>query len=334
MLKFGFGGVPSHGLQDAIDLARLGESLGYDRLWVPDQTFYRDPFLVISVIAQATSRIQLMLGVTNPFTRHPVQIARAAATLAEISADRFAVGYGAGNRKQLILPLGMEQEQVSQRCREAVVITRRLLAGEEVTHHSSTLHLEKVRLLTETKPALPLYLAGRGPAVLKAAGEVADGAVIGGLVSEAGIQYARRQIEAGVERRAQGLDEVAWLSWVTCHVTDDTPAVLNRVRPNVAHIIGGAPKSVLLAIGFEEPRIDELKRHYGAQGPEGTAHLVEDGEVQLLTIVGDADTCATRIEQLAAAGIQEFGFLLTQPSPQEQAEFVRRFASEVMPAFR
>lgn len=334
MMKFGFGAVPAHSLEDAVRLAQLGESLGFDMVWMPDQTFYRDPFLTLAACAQATDHIRLMLGVTNPFTRHPVQIARAAATLDEIADGRLSLGYGAGNRKQLIEPLGQEQVGSGERCREAVIITKRLLAGEKVSHRSESLILENVELLIPPRPELPVYLAGRGPSILKAAGEVADGVIVGGLVSQAGLAYARRQITLGMGARNASLSEPDTIGWVSCHLTDELQEIIEHLKPNVAHIIGGAPRRVLLEIGLPDQRIDDLKRAYEQRGPSGSASLITTEEVELLSIVGDAEACSASLQRFVQAGFQQVGFLLTQPTPRDQQAFLRRFAHEVMPNFR
>lgn len=333
MLKFGFGAVPAHSLEDSVRLVQLGESLGYNMAWTPDQTFFRDPFVVLTLLARTTSRIRLMLGVTNPYTRHPAQIARATATVDEVSGGRLALGYGAGNRKELLLPLGLEQTEAGPRCKEAVQVTKELLAGNTVRYRSETLVADGVQLLSPPRPDLPVYLAGRGPFILQAAGEVADGVVIGGLVSPEGIEYAMDRVKAGLAARSSIPRRFEIISWVSCHLTEDRERTIESLKPNVAHIIGGAPTSVLKTIGLGEDRIAELKQAYAQGGPMGAAPLVSAGEVDRLTIVGDGEWCSRRIQALAEAGVHQIGMLLTQPSPAEQQDFLRRFAGQVMPNF-
>ena len=110
-----------------------------------------------------------MIGVANPFTRHPVQVARAAATLDDHSPGRVALGYGAGNRRELILPLGGEQERAAAHCREALVLCRRLLRGEYLNHRGDCFVADGVELEMAPHPDVPLYLAARGPLVLQVA---------------------------------------------------------------------------------------------------------------------------------------------------------------------
>ena len=100
--RFGAAFFPPMRARDASETARLVEELGYDDLWIPDQSFHHDPFILLTRCAGATSSIRLGVAVTNPLTRHPVQIARASATLAELSGGRFVLGLGAGNRSRVL----------------------------------------------------------------------------------------------------------------------------------------------------------------------------------------------------------------------------------------
>lgn len=334
MIKFGFGAMPKESVAGSVHLAQLGESLGFDMAWIPDQTFYRDPLVVLAMCAQATERIELMLGVTNPYTRHPVQVARAAATLDEVAGGRFSLAYGAGNRKELLLPLGMEQTEAGPRCREAVLVSKQLLAGGCVSYQSDTLIVDGVELLMPPRPDLKVYLAGRGPYILKAAGEVADGVIIGALVSPAGLSYALQQVREGVEAAGRSMSELDIIAWVGVQLVDDREAAVEALKPSVAHIIGGAPAEVLTTIGLDEDRIAELKAIYQEGGPEGTAPHVKAEEVDLLKLVGNGEQLAERIQQLADVGVNQLGILLTHSTHAEQEVFLGRFAEEVISRFR
>lgn len=334
MLEFGFGAYPENSLEEIIQTAQLGETLGYDVAWVLDQTFYRDPFVMLALSARATHHIRLMLGVTNPFTRHPVQVARAAATIDEASGGRLSIAYGAGNRKELILPLGLEQTKAGPRCREAVIVTKQLLAGEEVRYRSDTLVLDGVKLLTPTRPRLPIYLAGRGPYILQAGGEVADGVIIGGLVSQSGIEYALDQVYRGATNQGRNPKEIDIIWWGSCYLTDGPGIDINKLKSSVGHIIGGAPIDVLRIIGLEEDRIQTLKNAYTLGGPAGVGSLVTDYEIDLLAIVGNAKECSRKIARLASSGVNQVGLLLNQRTSQEQEAFLKRFAQDVISDFR
>lgn len=334
-MKFGFGFIPKMPLAETLQLVQRGEELGFDMAWVPDQTFFRDPFLMLSYWAQETSHIEFMVGVTNPYTRHPVQVARAMATLNEIAGGRVNLGIGAGNRRELLLPMGHEQDASARRCREMAVLVRDLLKGEQTQHRSEFVVADGVKLDWEPEePDVPIFIAARGGYTLQAAGEVANGAIIGALVSKAGLDYALNAVKAGAAKADRSIQNVTLISWVTCLVADDYADVEPRMRVSTAHIIGGAPVSLLKTIGLEEDYIQSLKASYAEGGQALAAQHVTRREIDMLSIVGDADAVCQKIEYVQSRGIDQVGILLNEPDTQSALNVIERIAREVMPNFR
>ena len=332
-MRFGFGFVPTQPLAESLRVVQLGERLGFEMAWIPDQTFYRDPFLVMAHWAQATADIQLMIGVTNPYTRHPAQVARAIATVDEISGGRANLGIGSGNRRELLLPMGYEQDAAAARTREMLTLVRALLQGETTQHESAYVTAKDLQLSWQPERVVPIYIAARGARMLAVAGELAEGAAIGALVSEEGLNYAFGALERGAARANRRLSELEIVSWVTCRVVDDEAAAHERLKPSVAHIIGGAPLSLLRAIGMAEGAIADLKAAYAAGGPAGAASLVTRREIDMLTIVGTAERVRETCERLAARGVGQIGILLTGADADDNCRVLERIAHEVMPHF-
>lgn len=337
-MRFGFATVPAGPPAETVALFRLAEDLGFDVGWMPDQTFYRDPFVTLAAVAQGTKRLALGLGATNPYTRHPAMTARAAATLAELCSGRFILGLGAGNRKELIDLLGLPADRAGPRCREAVLTIKRLLAGEQIEYESPTLVIKGVSLEMPPPPRTPVYLAARGPQILRAAGEVADGVIIGALVSEAGLAFALAHVREGARRAGRSMEDLEVVSWVNTVVTDRKADVVERLRPSVAHIVGGAPEEVLEGIGLDAGRIRAFKESYAAGGPGRAAALVDPPLVDMLTIVGPAGEVIERIQALSARGVQQIVALMPGGSRGSHAfpDFdhqtnLQRIARDVMP---
>jgi 5,10-methylenetetrahydromethanopterin reductase len=209
--RFDFAFIPSGRFQETVDLIRLGEQLGYRCAWLPDQTFHRDPFALFSVCARTTRTIGLGLGITSPFTRLPVEIARGAATVDEIAGGRFRLGLGTANLDHVLVPLGIPMAHPARRLRNAIAIIRRLLAGERVEFEGIAERLDSVKLdFTPLRPDLPIYLGTRGPRILELAGEVADGVLVESLFNGNGLPYVLDHLRQGAAR-GQRSRSMSWL---------------------------------------------------------------------------------------------------------------------------
>lgn len=332
-MKFGFGTKPSEHYQDYIAMVQEAEDLGYDFAWVPDQTFYRDPFMILGAVGLATQRIQLGVGVTNPYTRHPAMVARSMATLDEMAPGRAHLGIGAGNRKELLDPLGLDGAHAGPMCREMVEVVRPLLDNEAARFRGQHFQADGVRLDFAVAHRIPCYIAGRGQHVLRAAGEVADGAIIGGLCTPRGIAYALEQVRAGTEKAGRSLKDMQLVAWVTCRVTDDREGAFRELRPVISHLVGGAPLEVLDAVGLNPDTVAQIKRVYKSDGIEASAEYVTDECIEAFTMVGDGPELVQRIRALEAAGITQIATLMPPGNTQQHRAILRRFAEAVFPAF-
>src|SRR5499427_8907069 len=87
-------------LSECMDKARRVEAIGYDILSVPDHlTDFPTPFPVLVAAAGATTRLRVGTNVLNNDLRHPVLVAREAATVDLLTDGRLQLGLGAGSIK-------------------------------------------------------------------------------------------------------------------------------------------------------------------------------------------------------------------------------------------
>jgi 5,10-methylenetetrahydromethanopterin reductase len=332
-VKFGFGAKPSEHFQSYIELVQHAESLGFDYAWVPDQTFYRDPFAILTALAFSTKQIRIGIGVTNPYTRHPAMIARAIATIDEMAPGRVHLGIGAGNNKELLNPLGLDGAHAGDKCREMAEVVRALLSGKEVEYKGHYFQVSGIKMDFETNPNIPIYIAGRGPLILQSAGEVADGAIIGGLCNASGISYAFDQIKIGSTKSGHDAKRMEIVSWVTCNVTKDRDKALEDLKPVVAHIIGGAPEIVLEAAGLDPTTVNQIKTTYFNGGISQAAQYVTVECIDAFTIVGDGPECVRHIKELEKAGITQLSMLMPPGSVGQGKQNLQMFAESVIPYF-
>jgi len=338
-MRFGFATIPAQPFDHLCDLVQLAEGLGYARVWVPDQSFFKDPFAILAALAQRVRRIDLALGVVNPYTRHPALVARAAATIAELSGGRFLLAYGAGNVRELLQRLGLERSNAGPRCREAMQIVRDLLAGREVTRPGPSWPMDGVRLQFPPGPPVPLYLAARGRQVLRLAGEEADGVILGNLLTPEILRFAMTDVRQGAESARRDPSAIVLVGWATCIVTDDPGAAREMLRASVGHSIVNSPDASLSILGFAPAVVATVRAAYKAGGPSATIPHVTADMVDRFNLVDTPANLVARLRVLQAAGIQEFTVLMPAAGAGgshgvaafDHRKNLERFASEVAP---
>jgi probable F420-dependent oxidoreductase len=159
--------------------ARRAETLGYEVLLVTDHLSGQfSPVPALAAAAAATSRIRIGSYVFANDFRHPLLLAREAATLDVLAGGRLEFGIGAGWRVSDYTQLGVAYDPAGRRIdrlEEALAIIRRLFAGETVTHTGRAYTIRQARLSpTPVQRPIPIMIGGGGPRLLGIAGREAD----------------------------------------------------------------------------------------------------------------------------------------------------------------
>src|SRR5512140_3768840 len=196
-------------------LARRAEELGYDVLIMPDHLDQQlSPIAALGAAAAVTSRIRLCTFVFANDYRHPLILAREAATLDFLSGGRFELGLGAGWMKSDYRALGIEYEPASarvDRLEEAIPIFKALLSGEEVAHDGAAFHLERagIGVPVVQKPRMPLAVGGGRPRVLRLAAREADTVGITTGFSRRGWPLVTKSTQSALEEQIKIVREAA-----------------------------------------------------------------------------------------------------------------------------
>lgn len=329
-MQFGVAFIPSMPAGDVVDLARLAETLGYDTIWLPDQTFHRDPFVLLGLCAQATRRVTLGLAVTNPYTRHPVQIARAAAAVDEIAGGRFILGLGAGNRSRVLGAMSLDASGAVRRIEECIDVCRRLFRGERVTYRSPTLVLQNLALDFAARADLPIYVASRGPRVLEMAGRAADGVLMEGLFTSGGLSYGLGQIAKGARDAGRDLERIQRIAWQSAYLSDDPDAAASPLfRRWAGLIIRGTQDRILERIGIPLEVAGWVREDFAAHGEQELGRRVTPDVVRKVLMVGTGAELAAHADLLEAHGIDMMSIIVLGEA-RDVEETLRRFAAEVM----
>ncbi len=193
--SFRFGVVaayaPSHTAWVAT--ARKAEELGYSTLLIPDRTTagVLAPMPALAIAAEATTALHVGSYVFASGYRHPVLLAREAATLDLLSEGRFELGLGAGVSLEEFQHMGLPVLSAGARVGqlEETLQLLKLLFTEEIVnfsgkHYTVTDLKGRIKLFQHPRP--PLLVAGAGERMLKLAAREADIIAIGSKISAQG----------------------------------------------------------------------------------------------------------------------------------------------------
>jgi len=308
-MRFSFSLVPSPPLSAFGETIARAESWGYDIAWVPDQGFMQDPFVALSYLTTCTEKITLGIGVTNPFQRHPIQIARAAAALADLRPGGFILGLGAGEKRRIRDRVSAPQGPFIETISDTMRVLRDLFDGKRVTLANDVFTLEDVALEISAPPSVPIYLATTHPNAFRAAGAYADGVIVGDVADPDVMTQIIGWISEGAERQDRDPKDVSVLAWCATIVTEDRNAVTEHLRrPVIGSAINGMHRETRSLMGVDPEYFPSIRA--AKFDPEITLPIgaIPDDLVDRFAIAGPPDYCAARVCALRDAGVDTMGF--------------------------
>jgi 5,10-methylenetetrahydromethanopterin reductase len=185
--------------------------------------------------AIGTDRLRLAPCVTDPYTRHPAVTAMQIATLDEIAHGRAVLVMGAGRGG--FREMGLVQPSPATALKEAVELIRRLLRGETVTYQGKIVRFFDGRLNLPPRPHIPVLIASYSRFALRAAGEVASGAVIAQATLPENLGRALRWVGEGLVRAGRARSAIRVLARLDVCVASEGSAALQPLKLWVARIL-------------------------------------------------------------------------------------------------
>jgi alkanesulfonate monooxygenase SsuD/methylene tetrahydromethanopterin reductase-like flavin-dependent oxidoreductase (luciferase family) len=289
---------PGRALGDAIERVRLAESLGYETAYTT-HIAGRESLTVLTAYAAATSEIRVGTGVVPIYTRTPATMAQTAVTIDELSGGRLTLGLGVSHRPVVEGWHGQRIDRPVREMREYAGIVRAILRGEDPPASEkwpTGFHL----LGVDPRPQLPIYIAALSPAMLRLAGEIADGVLLWLCCPSYIRDVVIPEVSAGRERAGrtmEGFDVVAAIpSAVVADRADAHAAMRREVLPYF-----GLPfyRAMLERSGFEA----EIAAFDAAAGNlEAMQAAISERFLDELAAVGDAGQVRDGIGRYREAG--------------------------------
>ncbi len=300
-IGFGFSGVYS--ASDTIALAKASEAIGMDSVWVAEDYFQGGAFSIASACAVNTERIKIGIGVINPFTRHPALAAMEAVSLDEISGGRAIIAMGASNKRWIESQAGIPFVKPITAVKEATLIMKGLIRGEEVQFDGSVFHTGPIRLENRARrPDQPIYLGVKGDKALIAAGEVADGVLLSAGAPVDYVHHVKHQLAIGAENAGRDVNDIKLAVYLPMYANEDGAAAVEAMRPMARRYLGLHGANPLTVTGGLDPEQTQPFRDAFLAG-RVCENPVTDEMVDKLTVSGTPKHCRERIEEFIDAGI-------------------------------
>ena len=310
------GMTPSQCVEQAI----AAEAAGMHGVWFAENPFNRGTLPAAAACAVATRTLQIGAGVFNPYNRHPTLIAMEIGALDELAGGRARLGIGSGIGFA-IERMGFSYGKPLTTLREAIVIVRALLRGEEVTHASTAFNVNKVKLDYKARADIQIFMAGRGDRSLEACGELADGLIVSNMVTAGFAAKAVKVVHDAARAAGRAmLPEV--VQYVPCIARPDREEAHLLAKQAVAEILPTywtlgqrlpAAKNALLE-GSNISEADFAGAVSRLKAGEPAAAVLDERYVRAFSIAGNADDCRALAASYAAASVTELALTFSGPA--------------------
>jgi probable F420-dependent oxidoreductase len=327
-MQFGFTLKPDHSLERTIDLTRRAEAAGFEYGWLFDShVLWREPYVLLTLMAQATERMRLGTCVTNPATREPSVTASALAVLDELSNGRMDLGIGRGDSARRVLG---KPPTTMVTLEEAIVAIKGLVEGRSVTYEGTELRLPWTGNWT-----LPVWVAGYGPMALAMTGRIADGVILQ-LADPDLVAWFVGQIRAAEVAAGRPAGSVRVQAAAPAHVgelddcRDRTRWFPALVSNHVVDLVNKYPREELpeSLTGYVRDRTGYDYLHHAEVG-SSNAGFVGDEVTDRFCVIGSVDDHLAKLRRLAEVGVDQFNVYLMNGDEEEMLEIYGR---DIIPA--
>lgn len=329
MLTLGYkASAEQFGPRRLLDYALAAEQHGFDSVAVSDhfQPFRHTgghapaalPWL--GALAVSSRRIRIGTSVSTPTLRlHPSIVAQAFATIGCLAPGRVWLGVGTGESLNEVPPLGIEWPKFSERLgrlREAIELIRTLWSQERVSFEGRYYRTERATIYDLPDQPVPILIAAAGPKAAEFAGADGDGFITtSGKPRELYTDTLLPALERGA--REAGRDPAAAERLLEVKVSYDR---------DTARAVAECEFWAALALPAESKQ--------GIDDPLELERLAEQEDVKAesrFIVTGDPDELAERVAPYVEMG---FRHLVFHSPAADQAPFIERFGSEVLPLLR
>ncbi|HKH69209.1 MAG TPA: TIGR03617 family F420-dependent LLM class oxidoreductase [Reyranella sp.] len=295
----------------ALDLSSIGrtakllEEIGYDGMVVEETK--DDPFVIMALAAQATTRLKLATSVAIAFPRSPTVTAMSAWTLQKLSGGRFTLGLGTQVKAHIERRFGLPWSPAGPWIREYVDAVRAVWDcwqnGTKLDvkgpHYNINLMVPLFNPGPIEHPRIPIQLAAVNPVMCQIEGEVADGLRPHPVCTPSYIaEVMLPAVRAGAAKSGRSLEQfqVCMKPLVATAATEEELAKkIVDVRARISFYASTPQYRAAFAHHGLGDLADELKLLSRAQRWEEMPRYITDDILHTFVTVGTYDQIAGRL---------------------------------------
>lgn len=290
-------------MRETLELAEAAELLGFHSFWLSEGYHSRSAVVRAAWIAAATRRIKIGLGILSPHTKHPALLAMEAATLDEAAPGRVILGIG--RVLKALHQHGLDGAGAVGVVRESLEIIKPMLGGRLVRYEGERFTLPPPGGRLDPGPCgeLPVYVGATGPAMLRLAGECADGVLFNYPCTPGFVKYAMRFVGEGLSRAGRTPDGFAVAAYLLVSVDTNEKRALDAARRFVAKKLPTRHSEMLRHAGVTAAEIAAVKAKVERDGLARAAAEIDDAVVRKVAITGTPPQVVEGIRGFLGAGL-------------------------------
>ncbi len=315
------GGLPAGELRAT---AREAEELGLRSFWISEDYYNGGAMATAGYVAAVTEKLEIGVGVVNPYTRNPAILAMEAAAIDKASEGRFILTLGASNpgwiEKQMCIPY----QKPKTRLFESIEAVRDLIRGEELNRDGGVISARGVRLdFSVYRRDMPVFVGVSREKSLREGGRVADGVLLSLMSAPEYVRWARGIIDASAAEagRAGRIPVYVYVPLFLGSAEEGAKAFASTV----GYFVGGSWDRPFIQKSCPPDGAERLAEAFRSGGdpaayvtPEIAAHY---------GIIGDAETCLSRLQEYYDAGADQVIFCACdRVSARDMIRFARSLA--------
>jgi probable F420-dependent oxidoreductase len=285
--------------EEAAGLARLAEDSGFTRVCCGDNM--TETFTIVGGLGAVTRTAQIHTSIVT-WTRTPVITALAAATSAQLTKGRFALGLGTMPKAWSEDYHGIDYSRPIARMRDYVgAIRAALVAGPEqpADYEGEFYSFRSYRpLAPPTGYRIPITLGVIRPQMSRLAGEIADGVVVDSMQSIPWIRdVLLPRFEEGLRRSGRTRGEFELGAAAICAVAEDRATARDLARGTIAfYLVTPYLRDVLEHHGFADA-YDRGRAALERGDREAAVAAMHDGVVDAIAVTGTPDDVREQVSR-------------------------------------